>query len=281
MKKRYYTIPILVLSIIIFLNSPALSWFTKGYRGRTSGKFLSIPVEARDVALGNAVTSVTNYNPAILSEREINFSQAILWERVKLSDFCYSTKKISYGIKALYMDRIKEIDISWEGEPIFTGKTFSPYDLSLSVGYVFKDYGVRGKLVYEYLYPGYDDVAVCIDLGWHKQVKKLSLGFAIKNLGTELWDSPLPLLIATGVSYSRRNFLTSMDFKFPNDNTPYVCCGLEYQWKMLIGRIGYEGNLETLNLGMGLRIGSISMDYGIVLLHALQETHRISVSHQF
>ncbi|MBN2287679.1 MAG: PorV/PorQ family protein [Candidatus Glassbacteria bacterium] len=208
-----------MLALLCAALIPAVSWALEAYPdvgygrvdgysavGRRSGEFLSIPVSARSVGLGDAYTAVVDdisaiyYNPAglaFLSKTEFQFTLVSLPADVRYN---YAAAAVPladgqwvvggfYGM--LSMDPIEETTLLL---PNGTGNQVDVYSQVLggAVAYNFSDrfsVGISVKHVYED-YWGVNAQAVAFDLGtnYHTEFlgRDFKLGLAILNLGTDL-----------------------------------------------------------------------------------------------
>ena len=207
----------LLVVLLGTMLSPGVSWAldaypdvgygrTDGYSavGRRSAEFLSIPVSARSVGMGDAFTAVVDdisaiyYNPAGLGfmqssefqftrvnmPAEINYNYAAA--AVPLSDGKWIIGGF-YGM--LSMDPIEETTILF---PNGTGNEVDVYSQVLGgvVAYNFSDRfsaGVSVKHVYED-YWSVTSQAVAFDIGtnYHTELfgREFRLGISVQNLGT-------------------------------------------------------------------------------------------------
>ncbi len=174
--------------------------------GRRSAEFLTIPVSARAVALGDAYTSVANdisaiyYNPAglaFLSRKEFQFTVVSMPAEVQYN---YGAAAIPLGdgkwvvggfFGALTMDPIEETTIL---SPNGTGAQVNAYSQVLggAVAYNFSDRfsaGVVVKHVYESFW-GLTAQAVAFDMGtnYHTELfgREFKMGLSVQNLGTNM-----------------------------------------------------------------------------------------------
>lgn len=210
---------ILLLALVCALLAPSLSWAVGAYPdvgygrvdgysavGRRSGEFLSIPVSARSVGMGDAYTAAVDdisaiyYNPAGLSfldKREVMFTRVTMPADVNYNFFAAAVPLADgqwviggfYGM--LSMDPIEETTILM---PNGTGSQVDVYSQVLggSVAFNFSDRfsaGVSVKHVYED-YWSVTAQALAFDLGtnYHTEFlgRDFSLGLAVLNLGTDL-----------------------------------------------------------------------------------------------
>jgi hypothetical protein len=70
----------------------------------------------------------------------------------------------------------------------------------------------------------------------------------------------------------------------PNDNAAYVGGGIEYKYKVVTGRVGYNsrtsdiGGMAGMTYGLGVKYNDVSIDYAYQGYEYLGDSHRLSVS---
>ncbi|MEA2062622.1 MAG: PorV/PorQ family protein [Gemmatimonadota bacterium] len=208
-------LPVLVMVCLL----PAASWAVEAFQdvgygrvegyssvGRRSAEFLSIPVSARSVGMGDAYTAVVDdisaiyYNPAglaFLEKTEFMFTRVSMPSEVRYN-FAAAAVPLADGqwvIGGFYgmlsMDPIEETTILL---PNGTGREVDAYSQVLggSVAYNFSDRfsaGVSVKHVFED-YWSTTAQAVAFDIGtnYHTDFmgRELKLGLSIQNLGTSM-----------------------------------------------------------------------------------------------
>lgn len=179
------------------------------------------------------------------------------------------------------------------------GDTFATWNGLLTLGYGFAfipnySLGVALKGCYEDLYQtqGYGGA---VDLGFIGQPTPfLGFGIVARNLGAMRYNStiqPLPVEIGAGISYTQENIKLVMDGFFPFDNQFNIRAGVEFLLvKEIALRFGYRSgpiDLTTfgwsggLTTGLGINIGSFSLDYSLSPYGKLGLAHRIGVRCKF
>ena len=58
--------------------------------------------------------------------------------------------------------------------------------------------------------------------------RRLTLGAAVQNMGSQLANDSLPLTLKIGIALSRRSLTLAADLAKPRDNDPYWCVGAEW-----------------------------------------------------
>jgi hypothetical protein len=133
--------------------------------------------------------------------------------------------------------------------------------------------------------------AIAFDFGGTYDVidDKLELAGTINNVGTGLRyieeETPLPMSIKLGAGYTmKENVKFALDMVMPNDNDAYFGTGVEYAYKAVLGRIGYNsrtseiGGMSGITYGIGIKYGDVAVDYAYQGYEYLGDSHRLSVT---
>lgn len=185
------------------------------------------------------------------------------------------------------------------GNPVAQG-TFTPtvYLLTAGVGQrVLPEVGVGLNL--KYLSQSIDTVsssAFAVDLGavYDTEVKGLSVGMTLSNIGSELDGNALPLDLNLGAAYQLplqglgQDLLNlTLEGAIPTlaaDNYD-VMAGVEYWYNRLLAlRVGYQldtdaglGGIEGLTAGLGVHYQSLQLNFGFSSLGVLGEVYQIAL----
>jgi hypothetical protein len=112
----------------------------------------------------------------------------------------------------------------------------------------------------------------------------------IADLNTKAWN--LPLLFRFGVAYAfvlddMHTFTVATDVLYPNNDLNSMNVGAEYCfWNRVFFRGGYQGFFLSdheggLNLGGGVRLDPVKVDYAYTDMGRLASVHRFSVAVMF
>lgn len=291
--------------------------FTSAGVGTTSAQFLKIASGARGAALGEAYSALVDdafaldWNPAGLIN--LKKKSLVLMHSPYLADtyadyFAYAENAGevgAWGFSAKYMNygEISETDSS--GLEL---SKFTPYDLSMSVGFACyvsafnkepEDrfvLGATGKFVRSAIIN--TDNTVSADIGLLTPLLfegNFRMALTAQNImGTLRLDkenSPLPLIVRFGTLTKLSAYANlTADIIAVRDNLPYLALGLEgrlpvYKEMDVFLRAG--GNTRAVNdlagsrnfsLGTGLRYSSYQLDYAFSPFGDLGSVHRISIS---
>jgi len=155
--------------------------------------------------------------------------------------------------------------------------------------------GATLKLVHTQLWE-YQDAGLAGDVGLLYQTDNLNLGLSLTNLGEELTmedapqADPLPQNLKLGLLYklplSQGNQINiALDVTQPAQSETGYNAGIEYWYHNLLAlRVGYlkeEGNIEGLTQGVGVKVGSFTIDFAYVPWGELGSVQRISLSTKF
>jgi len=145
----------------------------------------------------------------------------------------------------------------------------------------------------------YSSNAFAFDIGAQWQEKSLiaekgwRMGLNIQNIGSKVKfdrvSGSLPMNIKVGVGYryilAGDPMLFSLDLNFPKEDDPYVALGLEYLVRDFFSlRFGYNARSDIgsgIRAGMGINVGSYTIDYAFAGFGLLGNTHRLSLTVKF
>ncbi len=290
--------------------------------GRTAGSTLRRPIGARPIAMGEAYTAVSGgvhsmgYNPAGLAEIahptvETSYTSGILDDTFGFLGYAHPVSRFVLYFGLIYYDAgmitFSYADGSTERRKAQVDSGFlAGFALrlsdSLSVGATAKGY--RFELAQEASAEG---LAADGGVRWKTPLSGLSLGGAVRNLGTDVTlgseGGPLPLELRTGAaflldssgfkwmqdtdfSYSRFLFTTDV-VKVRKENTVFqsgieMAAGYSAERSMAV-RLGYLFNreLESYTLGVGLRQRGFLLDYAFGVKSVIRNVHHLSLGIHF
>lgn len=286
--------------------------FSKDARGTSSAEFLKLPVSARAAALGGAVTAVSGdaaalaWNPAGLAQVEkrhavLGHSPYVDGTSSSNGFFAQTLKNGAWGAGFSYFSA-GDIDETAPGTGDVVG-SFTPADWAGSLGYAHRlggwSLGLAGKYVQSKIVES--DSTLGLDGGILSPVfwqDRLRLGAGFRNAVGEIQlgstARPLPFEASLGAALSPvKNWTLTGDLKFPRDNDPYAALGAEAifspleKWR-LAGRAGWNGGVDSdlgdlagINLGLGVALNGIGIDYAFSPLGDLGDAHRFSLTLAF
>jgi len=306
-------------ALVLTLGLSSTQLFAADYSGTSAFSFLNIPVGARATAMGQAFTSVPNdvqglpYNPALLATmiaNQASFEHLSYVEGVtqEAMDFGHAGghESPSWGLGANYLQvggipRTVATDLP-TGDGFTQNGDFSTYDMDLGAslaGPVTEDLlvGTTFKLLRESLADassnaGAVDVGVVYEANdersWNLGASMLNLGLASKFADAAV---KLPWTFRAGISGQPfAQWLFTTDFVKRQDLSGEFDVGAEVTpRKMFSLRVGYRyqltspdlGSLSGFSAGVGIRAGSLSLDYAFVPLGDLGLTNRVSLNFRF
>lgn len=291
------SLALICLFFLVGLSYPALA--------SDAGAFLRIGVGARALGMGGAFVALADdatasyWNPAGLVQLKQKEVAAMYTDQFGL-DLGYSFLAYSSPLKRqrgialswihLSSGKIPRVELGPGGRPEVIGyfedtedallisysKRLSP---RISLGANLK--GVFHKLMDESASGWGLDLAAL----YRPPIKNLSLGLALKDLGTTLnWttgeNDSFPLRTLAGLAYRPFKKLTlCFDTHMREDRSSETHLGAEYQITPQFAlRIG-ESN-DNLTAGVGFIIARLELDYAY-LSHELGDSHRFSLAMRF
>lgn len=205
--KRILILMLLVSSIVINAGDPARN-------GTTSAEQLLIPVSARGIALSGAfLTDMTGleslyYNPAGLdrgANNEAMFSYMSYIADINVSYFAIGSRLGRFGSLAISFKSIDfgDIPVTTIDNPDGTGAEYTPSFITASLSYGKKvseqiSIGLTAKVIYESIL-NTSAAGAAIDFGAEYRIHNLSLGAAVKNIGTNMTYTGSDLQVRTAV----------------------------------------------------------------------------------
>lgn len=275
--RKFLTVSLLLaLSVAIYAGDPAR-------KGTTGAEQLLIPVGARSIATGGAfLSNVTGleaiyYNPAGLSQTpgsEAMFSYMSYIADINISYFAIGTNLGdlgSFGFSVKTFD-FGNIPVTTFEAPDGDGTTYSPSFLTAGLTYskVVTDrvsVGINAKVVSETILD-VNASAFALDFGvQYRFSDNLSLGAAIKNIGTNMVYSGSNLQFRTGIPGSQPGStqgifeVVAEEFQIPSYfelSTAYVH-DFNEENSILLGTTFRNNNVMEDQLKFGLEYGFQSM----------------------
>ena len=267
-----------------------LAFITAGLSAQTNTGFvlLKIDVDARAAALAGAYTSLATdasaayWNPAGLSLAESNTINIMYNNWIWDISHSYAAVQFTHGEHNLALSfnyfQIPGIKITGN-TPAEPSASSDAFNLAIALSYateISRDWhvGANVKYLFEKYYmalaPGW-----ALDLGVLKRdiLDNLDWGMSIQNIGKmsklDKIETPLPLLVRTGVSYKLANlfdnyFIVSTDLLWIKEEKTYFRIGTEYQLAdYFVLRAGFKNGNEDLlwTAGLGICYGSFHVDY--------------------
>lgn len=261
--------------------------------GTTSANFLKIGVGVKAVAMGEAFTALADdgssiyWNPAGITQinnRQFFATYNTWFQSVSQGYLSYilpfGENTVGFALNYVDMGTIQGYDEA--GFPThqfgasnllfqiaYAKKMATNFSLGISVGYL-SDTIENSK---ESSYLGTAGILI-------KPGSNFSLGLAIQNLGGDVRNDPLPIILKAGVGVKTKTLTFTADIGIPNDNNIYYCAGLEW-WlgEIFALRVGYRTNQDNgpgYTAGIGFKTGNSYLDYAYAPYGNLGTTHRIS-----
>lgn len=275
-----------------------------GEPGSAGAAFLKLGVDGRAIGMGEAHTGLTGnvnamyWNPAGLAA--ITSAQLAFMHNFHFLDMRHDYLGLglpfgtsgSIGIAAYYWTSGTIMGCDEYGMPT---EEFSAWDLGIGLSYAHSvsPYVSAGATLKAILEKNEEEggSALAMDAGalLKPPVAGLSVGMAVKNLGTKLKlveeSYPLPLTVRLGAAWQVpvTGLALAADLAVANDDGPSVSAGVEYTIaRMLALRLGYRtgsdlGALAGLRAGCGFRFEMIGLDYAFAPYGDLGNSHRISL----
>lgn len=300
---------------ILFLIIPSISFSQYQRPGSSVAQFLDIGVSARAEAMAGAFISVEEgaegayYNPAMLTSVK-DFDAAFTYTRwfADINHEFFSIAKnigrvgtFAFSMTALHTD---EMIVRTPLQPDGTGETFyaGSYRAGISFASELTNHvsvGLTGNFIRLYLYKDFvenaysGDIAVLYDVG----VRNFRLGLKIANFGSSVKfvneAYPMPTHFTFGMSANiieleKQKVLLSITAKKPNDGSPQLASGLEYNFSELLflrGGYNFDDVVRTYAFGVGANISFnsylVSVDFSYNDFSDLGGVQRFSIAFQF
>jgi hypothetical protein len=302
MRNKIVTLTILISMLISAAELPLWAGFSKSYAGTSGAQFLKLGAGARASGMGEAHIALADdasaiyWNPAGLCKIEgwsMNVMHVLWWDDVTYDWVGYGhrvneTDVLGVGVQYMGYGGIDQTnDIGAK-----TGQ-FTPNDMAgiFSYGRNVGMFCVGGSMKYVQSKITRTASAIAFDFGgtYEAVEDKLELAGTINNIGSGLRyieeETPLPMSIKIGAGYAmKENVKFALDMVMPNDNDAYIGTGVEYGYKAVSGRIGYNsrtsaiGGMSGITYGIGIKYGDVAVDYAYQGYEYLGDSHRLSVT---
>lgn len=303
-----------VLALLLAASPAAALNVVTGGVGTSGADFLTVGVGARPMAMGGAFAAVdegadanaVNWNPAALGfikERGLSASYNSLFVDENQGYFGYASPigqeggVWAAGMNYLSVSKIERRSTTDTEDPISTFDNQN-YAASASYGRAFgQDLAVGGTL--KYVRTALDTLkenAMAADAGFlaRTPVDDLTVGAAVRNLGSNIGPDSMPLIVKGGAAYRllQNKLLLASDVDWlMTERRGYLSLGTEF-WisRNLAVRAGYQlghgsdqlqSKLVGLGAGLGLKFGRFTMDYAFIPYGDLGDTHRMTVGLRF
>ncbi len=286
---------------ILFL---LITCFSVTCNAATTMDFLNFSIGGKAVAMGEAFvgladdTSSIFWNPAGLpSIKNMQFMvMHNIWLMDSMYDFAGGVIRLGKGTLGIagYYYSLPDIEIvNNNGEVIDTAKI---NDIAGSLSYAMTinpklNIGANVKFVQSTIYTK-SATGFAADVGGiYKISDTMALGIVARNLGpTVTYDvlpQNLPMTIIAGglikLAFGNSKISVTADYVSPIEGNSEVNIGADYPLNAMSSvRAGYHLGKEkrTYSLGLGLNIGTLSIDYAFVPYENITSTHRISLSYK-
>lgn len=297
------------LGIVLAASSAGATDFGRPGIGTAGSEFLTLDTSARGIAMGGAMTAVTDdassmyWNPAGLA-RVPRVSAAFMHAQY-VADVSYEA--------ASYAQRINDTSVVGAGVRYLDGGTVAQTDLQgAAVGSFHPRAYVAelgwGQSIYD-LSDSEKDVALGVtakairtDLGlasangyaadfgvryrFFTSAQTYDMAFVVQNVGSgQKFDAvkdSLPLRIRVGGAVKpTQNLSLSLEGVAPVNNSPYVAAGAEYALEIQRGITGFAragvntltyqslGAASMMSLGLGIKFNDVTFDYAFVPMGVL------------
>jgi len=304
---------IAVLALVLAASPAAALNLITGGPGTSGADFLTIGVGARPLAMGGAFSAVdsgadanaVNWNPAALGfveKANVTASYNSLFKDESQGYLGYASPAGAAGgvwaggVNYLTVTKIeRRAGDTEEADSTFGNQN---YAASLSYAKAFGDrVAVGGTL--KYVRVALDTLkenAMAMDAGLlaRTPVEDLTVGGAMRNLGTNIGPDSMPLTFKGGVAYKtigkKLTLASDIDW-IMTERRAYWSLGSEF-WisPNLAARAGYQfghggdqlqSKLVGLGAGLGLKFQRLTLDYAFMPYGDLGSTHRMTLGVRF
>lgn len=291
--------------------------FTQAGIGTSGANELTLPVGARGIAMGEAVSAVTDdvtsihWNPAGLAA--IPTGSASFMQSFYLGDINYQYAAFGHriGEQQVLAGSVQLVDygnIDHRDVNNLSLGSFHPRSNIYSVGYAqqVKDFDETGNLTAgfsaKYLHSTIIESAdsYALDIGFRAKLASdyapTQVAFVAQNLGIgpkyDQRRENLPTQLVGSTAFMPGNWTVALELAAPRANQAYGAVGIEYKagWTRTLNgalRAGYNSltqsagpsGLHGFAFGVGLEVTGLSFDYAIVPFGDLGMTHQFSINY--
>ena len=305
----------LALALALAASPAAALNIVTGGVGTSGADFMTIGVGARALAMGQAFTAVDsgadanaiNWNPGTLGfvdKANVSASYNSLFADENQGFLGYAMPVGKDGTGGVWAAGINYLMVSnieqRAGDTENPDSTFSNQNYAASGSYA-KTLGehvsLGGNLKYIHTSIGsVAENAMAVDFGGlvRTPVENLTVGAALRNLGTNIGPDSMPLTFKGGVAYKMfgQKLLLASDINWlETERLAYWSLGGEY-WisPNLAVRGGYEfghgadqlqSQFVGLGVGLGVKFSRFTMDYAFLPYGDLGNTHRVTLGLRF
>lgn len=207
------------------------------------------------------------------------------------------TASVGIGIRAYQGGDIEVIMLDSNNNEIKHETLSAENDYMVGIGYSEKIgknlyLGLALKGIHSTLVEDYTASAVALDAGalYHTSVEGLSVGLSLLNNGTEMKfideGDALPMRTIIGAGYKIRplsnvGVKVGLDYMKEKNADGRTSIGAELTLLDMISvRSGYyvDSDLGSITAGIGIKLGSIQIDYGYAMMDELGDLHRASLT---
>jgi hypothetical protein len=290
----------------------ALNLVTGGV-GTSGADFLTIGVGARALAMGQAFTAVdsgadanaVNWNPGTLgfvdkANMTASFSALFADENQGFLGYAAPVGKDG-GVWGAGVDYLMVSNVEARaGDTENPDSTFSNQNYAANASYARafgENFALGGNLKYVHTsFSSLSENAMAVDVGGllRTPVENLTVGAAMRNLGSDIGPDSMPLTFKGGVAYKLfgQKLLLASDIDWlETERLAYWSLGAEF-WVSpnLAVRGGYEfghgadqlqSQLVGLGVGLGVKFSRFTMDYAFMPYGDLGNTHRLTLGLRF
>ena len=275
------------ISLIVFLLTSGYSFSQNDGAANTGLAFLKTGVGAREISMGEAVSSITEdastlyYNPSrmLFGGNNVTFmhNAAVQGYSTDFIGAKITWNRFAMGI-AVHTASIDDIEI--RNTPGAMIDKFSARDLSIGLSLAYKvnpniSIGVTPKFLYQKIY--IDEASgMAFDVGGNFMKDNINVSFVVANIGSinqlRNESTKLPTYVRFGGSYKiakgNLTYLLGADgFKVMDGGKFHLHAGGELGYKQfLFARVGYQSEYEnkSFTTGLGLKYKSLNFDYAFV-----------------
>jgi hypothetical protein len=308
----------ILLACGLWFLSPAFAAgdFSTGGIGLVGAQELNLPVGARGIAMGEAMTAVADdvtaihWNPAGLAAvptGSASFMHSVYLDNISYQYAAYAHRVGEREVMAVSVQAVDFGSIERRDVNNIADGSFHPRSMLYSFGYAQNVHeleeggdlsaGFTARWLRSTIVSSADSYG--LDFGF--RVKETGdipsqLAFVAQNLGSgpkfDTQREKLPFQMKGATAFYPGAWVLSFELVAPRGNQPYAAAGVEYKrgWtRTMTGslRAGYNsmltaggpGGLHGPSLGVGVELTGFSFDYAIVPFGDLGITHQLSINY--